>query len=122
MSKELDTWLKAKQDLNEAKRWQKLGETKGRTGGFIDISEAHCKPPKLVRAGQTHTGGNNYWNTEEAFEKAILSYLVDNWKEIGPRVIASMEKKEKEALINCQNYVDQMQDQIDAAKNCAAQG
>lgn len=109
-------WDKAKTAVQRAKAWQNLPNGPRYENDTFAISLAHCKPPTIVRAGQRVCGGQNYWETEQEFNLAILEYIVKDWKEVYLKVMAIMEKKEKDALIDLQSYVDSMQNMINEAK------
>lgn len=113
----VNDWQAAKSATNKAKRWQNLPLGNRYQNDTFSISVAHCQPPKLVRAGQQCCGGQNYWETEKEFNAAILEYLVSNWSEIYPSVISMMETKERQALIACQSYIDDLQKLIGDAVN-----
>lgn len=86
-------WQSAKNAVNNAKSWQALPNGPRYQTDSFSISITHCVPPKLTRAGQQSCGGKNYWETEEAFNKAILAYIVNNWKDVYPEVLKIMERK-----------------------------
>lgn len=109
-------WDAAKRAVERARAWQNLPNGPRYGNDTFAISLAHCKAPVLVRAGQQDCGGQNYWETERELNQAILEYIVKDWKEIYPKVIAMMEKKEKDALLDLQSYVDSMQNMINEAK------
>ena len=106
-------WKEARDARIKAQEWNGLpfGEKYTPQDTFA-ISKAHCTAPVLVRAGQKHCGGTNYWNTEKEFNNAIRDFLVDNWDAIYPKVIARMQAKEDQALLDCQEYIDQLQSLI----------
>lgn len=112
-------WSKARDDRRGAECWQKLDGKPDRIHGqpSFKISRVHCKVPMLMRCGQHTEGGQNYWESPDGLNAAILDYLVSNWESIYPVVIRIMEEKEREALINCQKYIDEMQQKIDEAKD-----
>lgn len=117
MSNLMREWKDAENNLKAFEFWQNLPNTKDRNDRFsFQISKAHCKPPMLCRAGQHTTGGKNYWETEKAINQAILEYLVDNWDTIAPFIRYRLQEKERDALIQCQSFIDEMQAQITQAK------
>lgn len=116
MSEKIKVWQNAKNAVQQAKSWQLLPSGPRYQNDSFSISIAHCKAPQLVRAGQQSCGGKNYWETEADFNKAILEYLIGNWTTVYPEVIKMMEEKERKALIDCQEYVDGLQNLIDQAK------
>ena len=108
---------KAKQDVRDAKYWQGLhGTIEGNSGkpAFF-ISKAYSEAPKLIRVGR-RTDGHYYHETNRGFNDAILEYLVTDWDNIYPKVIEILEKKEAEALVELQEYVDSLQAEINSAK------
>lgn len=111
----IKTWQSAKDAVSKAKSWQDLPNGKSYQNDSFKISVAHCVPPKLTRAGQQSCGGKNYWETEEAFNKSMLEYIVNNWQNVYPEVIKIMEEKERTALIACQSYVNNLQSLVTEA-------
>ncbi len=117
MSEQLLTnYKKAKKDRENAESWNNLPNGQKYMSDKFKISIAHCQRPKLCRAGQQSQGGKNYWSTEEAFDSAILEHIVENWDKICPDVLARLAKKEKDALILCQSFIDKMQEEINLSK------
>lgn len=116
MSEKMKLWQNCKNAVSAAKSWQALPSGPYYQNDTFAISLAHCKAPQLVRAGQQSCGGRNYWETEEAFNKAILEYIVGNWQAVYPEVLKIMEEKERKALIACQDYVKGLQELIDQAE------
>ncbi len=115
MNKSIDNWKQKKEAVRKAKEWNNLPNgPKYQRGAFL-ISISHCSTPMLSRMGQQTCGGKSYWETGEEFNKAILKYLINHWGNIYPKVIEAMEKEEKEALLKCQSYIDEMQKVIDSA-------
>lgn len=114
--KKINAWNIAQYDRQKAENWNALPNGKRYMQDTFSISVAHCTPPKLVRAGQQSAGGQNYWETEEAFNTVILQWLVKNWNKAYPEIIEMMKDKENQALVDCQEYVSKMQQMIDQAK------
>ena len=111
-------WQETKKSRELAERWNNLpnGPKYQNNHDSFAISIAHCKPPQLVRAGQQSCGGKNYWETDEKFSKAILEYLVNNWNSVYPEVMEIMKAKERKALLDCQEYVTNLQNLINGAE------
>lgn len=114
--KKINAWNIARCDRQKAENWNALPNGQKYMQDTFSISVAHCTPPKLVSAGQKSAGGQNYWETEEAFNTAILQWLVKNWNKAYPEIIEIMKDKEKQTLVDCQEYVSKMQQMIDQAK------
>ena len=110
------TWKEAQQTRKGAESWNNLPSGPKYQNDSFKISVQHCKAPVLMRAGQSHAGGQNYWETEKDFNKAILEWLVGNWSKVYPEVLEILKEKERKALKDCQEYVDTMQAMIDEAK------
>ena len=117
MSTLLKEWQKKKEDLKKAREWNDLPSGPKYENASFTISIVHCSSPTLVRAGQQNCGGQNYWNTPDAMNKAILAYLVANWERVWPEVEKILEVEERAALIACQSHVDEMQNAINAARD-----
>lgn len=105
----------AKVTREDAEAWNKLPEGPKYQNDKFNISIAHCKSPMLCRAGQKRHGANNYWETDKRFNQAILEHIVDNWNKIFPDVINRLKAKEEGALRDCQDFVNKIQNAIDAA-------
>lgn len=108
----LKRYQKAKATRNEAQAWNALPDGPKYQGSKFAISLPHCRPPKLIRAGQQTCGGTNYWETEHDFNLAILQYLVDDWDNVYPKVLEILRKKEQAALKDCQFFIDELQKAI----------
>jgi len=115
----LTIYREKKNAVTAANAWNNLPNGTRYQGDKFDISVAHCKPPKLCRAGQQSCGGRNYWETEEAFNNTILEYIVENWESIYPDVRQRMKDKEAKALQACQSFIDDMQSRIDGVDETA---
>lgn len=116
MSKLIDNYKLKKQERKNFETWNNKPNSENRyQNNEFAISIAHCKAPVLIRAGQHCQGGTNYWETENGINLVILEYLVENWDEIAPDILARLKAKEMEALKACQTFIDEMQAMID---NC----
>lgn len=117
MSELLQKWKNATGVIKEFDKWNDLPNSPARHGDdAFKISLAHCTPPTLTRAGQKTVGGTNYWRTETEVEKAILEWLVDNWDTVQLGVRKILQDKERQALLDCEEFVKEMRQTIDAAK------
>lgn len=117
MSELLQKWKNATTVLEEFDRWNNLPNgPKYRDSIKFNISQAHCVAPNLVRAGQQNCGGQNYWKTSKAVDSAILEWLVNNWDTVQKGVREILKDKEHQALLNCEQFVEEMQATIDNAK------
>ena len=106
----LKVWKEKKQDTVMAKFWQELPKgQKYSPQCHFNISIAHSKTPMLMRCGQKVAGGQNYWESPVGMNKAVLTYLTENWDNIYPSVLEILEKEERHALKDCQSWVDEMQ-------------
>lgn len=97
-------------DITNAKNWNNLPNGKKYQNDKMWISVDHCTAPILVRIGQQYARGNNYWATDGAFNKAILRYLVHNWDEIYPKIIAIMDEDRISAIKELKSYVQTLND------------
>ena len=117
MSELVVIWKEAKEARINAQKWNALPDGKKYQTDKFDISLPHCTLPMLNRAGQQKCGGQNFWKTEKLFNRAILEYLINDWKDIFPQVIKRMCQAEEKALIECQTYVDELQANINEVKH-----
>lgn len=116
MSILIDNWRKAKNAREIAEEWNSLPDNTCKYGDTeFNISIAHSSGPVLIRTGQMRQGGNSIWKTESEFNKAILKYIVDNWDGIYPSVLKIMKDRENNALLDCQEFISEMQDLINSA-------
>ena len=119
MDDRIKKWKQAESARKNAEKWNDLPNSKKDIHySEFKISIAHCSPPKLVRSGQQHCGGKNYWDTEEGFNQAILKYLVDNWDDHYPKILEILKAKELDALMACQSYIDEMQELLIISAKC----
>lgn len=112
----IEIWQRAKIATETAEEWNNLPDGTKYENSTFQISTAHCKAPQLTRTGQQYHSGKNYWETKAEFNLTILEYIIDNWKEIYPKVLDRMKLKEREALKACKSYIDEMQRLIDEAE------
>ena len=115
MSTLIKNWQKAKNSVNTAEQWNSLPNGRKYENSSFKISEPHCKLPTFTRAGQQVCAGKNYWETDEAFGNALMKYLINDWDKHFAGVMAILKEDEKQALLKCQSYVDEMQAAIDEA-------
>jgi hypothetical protein len=109
MSDLVNKWHEAKRARAQAEEWNYLPKGQSYSNSTFQISQAHSKAPVLVRHGQQVCGGTNYWETDKAFNDAILTHVVESWSGIYPHVLEVLIRREREALKACQAYVDEMQ-------------
>jgi len=62
----------------------------------LGLSVAHAKM-KLVVAGQYSTGGQNYWDSPDAFNNLLLEYVHTHFAEIRSSIEKTMALRLKEA-------------------------
>jgi hypothetical protein len=116
MSKVYQDYLEAKRNYETADRWatmQKRGG--GRMGGDSFAISVDHSAIKLVRCGQYQTGGQNYWETDAAFNKCLLEWIVANIDTVQEGALALMKQKEHQALIKCKEFVAEIQSAINQA-------
>lgn len=111
----IKAWEDAKAEVKNAEYWQGLpGGPKYQNDRF-DIGSSHGTMPVFVRHGQQTSGGNNYWNSPAALNKAIYDVIVSDFQQIYDKALARMHKKELDALLDCQKHIDKMQSLISEA-------
>jgi len=110
--KRLVEYRKAKRAVEKAEEWNNLPSGLRYQGDKFDISIPHCSAPKLTRAGQKYAGGQNYWDTDEELNLALLEYIIDNWDFIYQDVFSRLQDKESAALKKCQTFIDDLQKAI----------
>jgi len=109
----IERWRKAKQNRENAEKWNDLPKgLKYNDSQTFEISSGHSLSPKLVRAGQQYHDGNNYWDSETGLNDAILEYIIADWDNIYPKVLALLKAKERKALKTCQSLIDETQELI----------
>ncbi len=108
----IQDYKNAQKNADEAKEWNDLPNGRVYQSDSFDISEAHCTPPVLVRAGQQYCGGQNYWESNEEFNNALLTYIISDWDNIYTYVMEIMNKRKDEKLKKCQTFIDEMQELI----------
>jgi len=113
----INNWKKAESTRAEAEQWNDLPNGRKYQNDTFAISKPHCKAPQLTRAGQHSSGGQNYWETAEGFNNAIIKHIVSDWENIYPKVLEILKKEENEALVACQSYVTDLQGLIDKVNN-----
>lgn len=117
MSKVYQDYLEAKRNYEKAEKWttmQKRGG--GRSGAdsfFISVVHSGIK---LTRCGQYQTGGQNYWETEPAFNTCLLEWIVANIDTVQEGALALLKEKEQKALVACKDFVKEIQSAIDEAE------
>lgn len=112
----LKNWQEAKRAKEEFIQWNNLPNGQKYMNDNFDISILHCTPPVLQRAGQQYQGGKNYWETSKEVGMATLEYLAKNWEDHFPKILEILEKKERENLLECQKFIDEMTEKINNAK------
>ena len=109
-----EVWEKAKANTHYAKCWQDLPNQKSHLGDRFLISPAHSSI-KLVRAGQHSQGSQNYHDSPDALNKALLVVLAKEGDALIEKAIAYLKQQETLPLINCQDAIRKMQSAINAA-------
>jgi len=117
MSELLNDWHEARQAREDAEDWNNLPKGKKHNNSEFEIFADRCSV-EIVRSGQKKCGGKSYWDSGEALNKAILRYIVRNWKYVWPKVIEDMRDAESEALTKCHSYVDELEAKIDRLEAC----
>lgn len=99
-----DEYQKRKAERETAEKWNALPTgTKYRSNTF-DISPAHCHI-ELTRVGQQIGGGQNYWETEDAFNGALIQEIVSR-PDIITAAIDRLRGREREALEQCRAFAE----------------
>ena len=116
MSKIYQDYLEAKRNYETAERWSTMRKRGGgrMSDDSFNISVDHSGI-KLTRCGQYQAGGQNYWDTEAAFNKCLLEWIVANIDTVQEGALALMKQKEHQALIKCKEFVAEIQSAIDQA-------
>jgi hypothetical protein len=110
------TWQQARQNLSRAREWIKLlGDKDSQDGRPFSLSAPHGNV-KMVICGQHCAGGQNYWDSPEAFNRVLAEVMVENFQFISGKVIEKMQKTERTALIACKDMVDTMNEEIEVAE------
>lgn len=114
----LKQWQEDRMALKKAKEWNDLpnGDKQNEYESF-EISEWNCKAPRLVRVGKQNCVSKSDWETEESFNKMILRYLIKDWDNHYPKIIKMMEEKERNSLLECKTYINEMLNKIEDASN-----
>lgn len=115
MSAKLDNYFKAVRDRETAEKWVRMAKDSTRNGSSFSMSTAHSTM-KLTRCGQYSEGGKNYWETETAFNDAMLQWIKQNLDVVQAGAIGIMKQKEDESLRNCQAFLNEMQEKINEVK------
>ncbi|WP_267399025.1 hypothetical protein [Pseudomonas sp. GM_Psu_2] len=66
--------------------------------------------------GQSYAGANNYHESPEAFDAALAAVIRENFDSLSHAAIGLLEKKLREALIECESDVAALSDEIATAK------
>ena len=105
-----EQYQQAKSEREAAEQWNDLPNGRKYMESKFQISVAHCSI-KLTRAGQQAAGGKNYWETEKAFNGALLTVIARH-PEIIEEAIEELRIREKLALLECQAFAQGILDQI----------
>lgn len=84
------------------------------------ISRKYCVPPD-IRFISSRTDGWDYKKEHtspipEPAREIILEKILNNWEEEIESAISELKKREMEALLRCQSYIDYLQEQVNKAK------
>ena len=113
-------WQKEEAKLRDARQWlAHIGKTGRSTRNHVDIlriSPAHCKPAKFTVAGQYTEGGNNYWESPDAFNDALMVIILQQFDGLSAAALVLLEKKVAEALVSAEDEAASVQEAIKAAK------
>lgn len=66
--------------------------------------------------GQSYAGANNYHESPAAFDDALAAVIRKNFDSFFHEAIGLMDKKLREALLECENDVAALSDEIATAK------
>ena len=115
MSTKYEQYVEAKRQRVEAERWNDLPKSKHtyRNASF-KMYPAHGKI-SLMRCGQHSAGSQNYWDSPTALNKAVLE-VIANDPAITAAAIAILRKKEKAALLECTEWLDDLNAMITKEK------
>lgn len=114
-----DSYQSAKKLTEEAHKWVGLRTAvDSQSRKLFWLSPAHSKF-MLMRCGQHSAGGTNYWQSPEMFNSAMLEVIASRFDELSAAVMDILEEREQTALIACEEELQEIQAQIQAAKNPA---
>ena len=119
--KKYEEYLKAKAELEAARKWNDLPSGEKYGNSTFKIYASHSKAPRLMRAGKQSHAGQNYWESPVALNSAILSVIVHNEKEIIKQALDLMEEIANTKLKECQDFVDELQSKINEAKGSVSE-
>ena len=111
MATEYEAYQQAKRERETAEAWNNLPNGPKYRANKFDISVAHCSI-KLTRAGQQRESGQNYWETEQALNGALLTTIACH-PEIIEEAIEALCIKEKAALAKCREFAQGILDEIE---------
>lgn len=100
---------------HDAELWLAHIGARGRDSDTLRVSSAHCTV-KLVVAGQYTTGGTNYWDSPEPFNKALIKVILKDWARISGAVVNLLREEERQLLVNAESEVSAAHAAIALAK------
>lgn len=111
-----DKYLELNSERKSAEKWSMMAKNGGgRNGDSFKISPIHSNI-KLTRCGQYDTGGKNYWESSKAFNEAMIQWICNNIDIVQEGALDIMRAKEKQALLQCEEFVNEIQKNIYFAK------
>lgn len=115
-----EAWQKESSKAREVLQWlNHIGQTGRSTRSSADVlnlSPGHCKAPQFTIAGQYTEGGNNYWESPDAFNDAMQAVILSRFKELSGEAVALIEKRVAEALVSAADEVAAVQAAVTDAK------
>lgn len=106
----------AKNRRAKAEEWLNLAKCKDSQDSHpFSLSLAHSKI-MLMRCGQHYAGGQNYWESPECLNSAILKAIEKNYDLIMADALAHLKEQERIALINCEELNHKILEEIETAK------
>lgn len=111
-----NNYKKTQIEVLAAENWLSLKDScDSQTGKKFKISLPHSVF-KLTRCGQHNAGGNNYHESPEAFNKAMLVIIQNRYDELTQKALQFLRLKEKEALLALEEDIDNIKKEINEAK------
>lgn len=118
-----DTYQIARDIRIRAERWfrnvKSINESEMHDGKYR-TAKRHCLPPKI---GLMPPGINELICTEKHISfvpaqvvEIFLEKILNNLEEEIEAAISELKEREAEALVQCQSYIDHLQEQINKAK------
>lgn len=95
----------------EAEKWMCHIGKHGHGSDVLRISAVHSSI-KLTIAGQYTEGGQNYWDSPEVLNKALVGAILKHWDIISTAAVAALQGEENKALVAADAEVKAASDAI----------